>query len=116
MKNEAVLWMTLSMAAGTILTRFLPFLIFPEGRKIPGYVEYLGRVLPYAAMGLLVVYLSEGGNGFFLALRTAGVSGFGSRSRISCLEEKFSSQHWGRNRLLYDPCAGHIYLAPGRKW
>ncbi|MGI6054886.1 MAG: branched-chain amino acid transporter permease [Clostridium sp.] len=60
MKNEAVLWMTLSMAAGTILTRFLPFLIFPEGRKIPGYVEYLGRVLPYAAMGLLVVYCLKG--------------------------------------------------------
>ena len=60
MKNEAVLWMTLSMAAGTIPTRFLPFLIFPEGRKIPGYVEYLGRVLPYAAMGLLVVYCLKG--------------------------------------------------------
>lgn len=44
------------VAAGTILTRFLPFLIFPENKKTPKYVEYLGRVLPYSAMGLLVVY------------------------------------------------------------
>lgn len=60
MKNEMVLWLTLSMAAGTILTRFLPFLLFPEDKKMPGYVEYLGRVLPYATMGLLVVYCLKG--------------------------------------------------------
>lgn len=44
------------LAAATIITRFLPFLIFPEGRKVPPYVEYLGKNLPYATMGLLVVY------------------------------------------------------------
>ncbi len=41
---------------GTMLTRFLPFLIFPEKRTPPKYVTYLGTVLPYAAIGLLVVY------------------------------------------------------------
>lgn len=44
------------MAAATILTRFIPFILFPEGRKAPWLVSYLGRSLPYAAIGMLVVY------------------------------------------------------------
>lgn len=44
------------LALGTILTRFLPFLLFPAGRQTPKYVEYLGKVLPPAALGLLVIY------------------------------------------------------------
>lgn len=42
--------------AATVLTRFLPFILFPKGRKIPQFVEYLGKVLPSAVFGLLVVY------------------------------------------------------------
>lgn len=45
---------------GTMLTRFLPFLIFPEGKKPPSYITYLGTVLPYAVIGLLVVYCLKG--------------------------------------------------------
>lgn len=56
MQNNSTLILTLMMAAGTILMRFLPFILFPNGKKMPGYVEYLGRVLPYATMGLLIVY------------------------------------------------------------
>ena len=41
---------------GTMATRFLPFLIFPPGRPTPEYVKYLGRFLPAAAIGLLVIY------------------------------------------------------------
>lgn len=41
---------------GTVLIRFLPFLLFPAGRPTPGYVRYLGTVLPSAVFGLLVVY------------------------------------------------------------
>ncbi|MGZ7443233.1 branched-chain amino acid transporter permease [Paenibacillus sp. TH7-28] len=41
---------------GTMLTRFIPFMIFPPGRPAPRYVQYLGKVLPAAALGLLVVY------------------------------------------------------------
>lgn len=41
---------------GTMATRFLPFLLFPPGRPTPPYIQYLGRVLPAAAIGLLVVY------------------------------------------------------------
>jgi len=45
---------------GTILTRALPFIIFPNNREIPGYMKYLGDVIPYAAIGLLVVYCLKG--------------------------------------------------------
>lgn len=41
---------------GTVLTRFLPFLIFPAGKPTPKYIQYLGTVLPSAVFGLLVVY------------------------------------------------------------
>ncbi len=41
---------------GTMLTRFLPFLVFPAGKPTPKYVQYLGKVLPSAVFGLLVVY------------------------------------------------------------
>ena len=41
---------------GTMTTRFLPFIIFPEGKTPPKFISYLGTVLPYAVIGLLVVY------------------------------------------------------------
>lgn len=41
---------------GTAVTRFLPFLLFPAGRPTPKYVQYLGKALPAAVFGLLVVY------------------------------------------------------------
>ena len=37
-------------------TRLLPFWIFPANRPIPEYVRYLGKVLPAAMFGMLVVY------------------------------------------------------------
>ena len=40
----------------TILLRFLPFLIFGKGRRTPPFIAYLGKVLPFAIMGMLVVY------------------------------------------------------------
>ena len=44
------------VALGTMLTRFLPFLIFPEGKPTPKYIQYIGKALPPAVFGLLVVY------------------------------------------------------------
>ena len=44
------------MALVTMATRFLPFLIFGEKRKTPELITYLGKVLPCAIMGMLVVY------------------------------------------------------------
>ncbi len=44
------------MAVVTAGLRFLPFLIFGENRKTPSLISYLGQVLPFAIMGMLVVY------------------------------------------------------------
>ena len=44
------------VAAVTIALRFLPFWIWRGKRKTPETVIYLGKVLPYAIMGMLVVY------------------------------------------------------------
>ncbi len=41
---------------GTVLTRFLPFLLFPAGKPTPKYIQYLGKVLPSAMFGMLVIY------------------------------------------------------------
>lgn len=41
---------------GTAVTRFLPFLVFPAGKPTPKYIQYLGKVLPSAVFGLLVIY------------------------------------------------------------
>ena len=41
---------------GTVLTRFAPFLLFPAGKPTPRYIQYLGKVLPSAVFGLLVIY------------------------------------------------------------
>lgn len=40
----------------TVLTRFLPFIFFPAGKETPKFIKYLGKVLPAAVFGLLVVY------------------------------------------------------------
>ena len=42
--------------AGTMLTRFLPFLVFSPKKPTPRYVQYLGKALPCAIFGMLVVY------------------------------------------------------------
>ena len=41
---------------GTMITRFLPFLIFTSDRPTPKYVQFLGKLLPSAALGMLVIY------------------------------------------------------------
>ena len=43
-----------AMAVGTMLLRALPFLVFRQ--EPPKYISYLGRVLPSAIIGMLVIY------------------------------------------------------------
>ncbi len=46
----------LAIALGAMATRFIPFLLFPEGKRPPELIVYLGNVLPPVMMGLLTVY------------------------------------------------------------
>ena len=41
---------------GTFLTRVIPFILLPDGKETPKIILYLGRVLPAACMGLLIIY------------------------------------------------------------
>ena len=45
-----------AVVLGTVITRSLPFLIFPAGKETPDFIKYLGRVLPAAVFGMLVIY------------------------------------------------------------
>lgn len=59
MTKEAVihsLLLILVIALVTLLTRALPFMLFPKGKKTPKVISYLGRVMPAAVIGMLVVY------------------------------------------------------------
>ena len=50
-------WLLIAVIAlVTAMLRFLPFWVFSEKRKNPRFIEKLGRSLPYAIMGMLVVY------------------------------------------------------------
>ncbi|NCA98269.1 MAG: branched-chain amino acid transporter AzlD [Clostridia bacterium] len=48
------------MMLATMITRFLPFVLFPADRETHPYITYLGKVLPYAVIGFLVVYCLKG--------------------------------------------------------
>lgn len=49
-----------ALSLGIIVTRFTPFLLFPEGKEQPPIITYLGKVLPPAMMGLLIVFCLKG--------------------------------------------------------
>ena len=46
----------IAVALGTVITRFLPFIVFPQSKTPPKTVLQIGKMLPPAMMGLLVVY------------------------------------------------------------
>ena len=54
--NVQALIIILVVSLGTQMTRWLPFVLFPEQKEPPAVVAYLGKVLPPAMMGLLTVY------------------------------------------------------------
>ncbi len=59
--TELYTWYMIAVIAlVTAAIRFLPFVIFNGNRKTPAIVEKLGRMLPYAIMGMLVVYCLKG--------------------------------------------------------
>ena len=45
---------------GTMTTRFLPFIIFSENRKTPEFIQYIGKYLPSAVFGMLIIYCLKG--------------------------------------------------------
>lgn len=60
MNTAQQLTIILMCALGTMLTRFLPFLLFPANKPTPRFVRYLGHALPAAVFGMLLVYCLKG--------------------------------------------------------
>ena len=56
MTDLQVLLTIAAVSLTTVLLRFLPFWVFGGGRRTPAFITYLGKVLPYAIMAMLVVF------------------------------------------------------------
>ena len=59
MTDRQVLISIVIISLITIVLRALPFILL-KGRKTPAWIEYMGRVLPFAVIGMLVVYCLKG--------------------------------------------------------
>ena len=90
----------LTMSAGTILTRFLPFLAFRK--HTPQYVSYLGRVLPPAIIGMLVIYCLKD------ITPLARPFGLPELIATACV---VGAQVWKRNSLLSILAGTALYMA-----
>ena len=78
-------------ALATMLTRFLPFLLFSSRRPTPKYVRYLGRALPPAIFGMLVVYCLK---------NVSIVSGSHGLPELIAIAETVGLHLWKRQTLL----------------
>lgn len=58
--NTHAIVMVAVIALVTVALRAVPFLLFGKSREIPAWVQYFSRVLPFAVMGMLVVYCLRG--------------------------------------------------------
>ena len=85
----------------TAALRFLPFLIFGRGRETPKLLEKLGRILPYAIMGMLVVYCLKG-------VSFTDLSGF-LPELIACVVTG-ALYLWRKNTLLSILCGTVCYM------
>lgn len=89
-----------TMAIVTMLLRFLPFLAFRK--KTPGFISYLGRVLPSAIIGMLVVYCLKD---VALSTRPHGIP---ELVAVACV---VGVQAWRRNSLASILTGTVVYMA-----
>lgn len=85
---------------GTVIPRFLPFIIFKKN-KANKYIDYLGRVLPYSAIGLLVVYCLKDTN------LNAPVYGLPELISLLCI---VVLHYWKENSLLSIGVGTAVYM------
>lgn len=89
------------IALGTLLTRALPFLLFPEKREIPKYIKYLANVLPFTMMGLLLIYCLKD------ISFTEGTHGLPELISIAVI---VALHLWRKNTLLSIGCGTLLYM------
>ncbi len=91
----------LMLMLGTMCTRFLPFIFFRAHKTTPAYIQRLGNVLPYAVIGLLVVYCLKG------VSFTGGSYGLPELSAILVI---VALHLWKKNTLLSIFAGTAIYM------
>lgn len=95
------IWIIVVAALVTAALRFAPFLIFGSGKKTPAIITYLGKVLPFAIIGMLVVYCMKDVS--FLA------PPYGLPQLLGCLI--VAALHvWKRNSLLSIGVGTVVYM------
>jgi hypothetical protein len=99
----------LTVALTTFATRVVPFLIFPKGKEIPAVIQYLGKVLTPAVIGMLVVYCLKATPVMKAPHGLPEASG-GGYGRTARLEEEQSSEHRRRDDPLYGTNPGCILI------
>ena len=60
MNNLHTVLLIVVISVVTMMLRFLPLWVFGNGKQTPKLIQYLGKVLPYAIMGMLVVFCLKG--------------------------------------------------------
>lgn len=93
--------MIAAIAIATFATRAASFLVFPKGKEIPPKVLFIGRVLPPAIIGMLVVY----------CLKSTSVLAYpyGMPELIACLAV-IGLHLWKRNILLSIGAGTVLYM------
>ena len=91
----------LVMGGCVILTRILPVLIFGRSAQIPEFILYLGKVIPYTAMGLLIVY----------CLRDVSIlSGTHGLPELIAMAAVVASYLWKRNTIVSVVIGTAVYM------
>lgn len=101
MNSFHYLLMIAVMTGVTVVLRFLPFAVFGGGKQTPAYISYLGKVLPYAIMGMLVVFCLKG--------TSIIESPHGIPELIAC-GLVITLQVWKRNTLISIICGTVCYM------
>lgn len=101
MNNTYAVSVIAVVALVTMAIRFLPFVIFGGKKKTPEFISYLGKVLPYAIMGMLVVYCLKG---ISLAAMPFGLPELLAVLAVVVLHL------WKRNTLLSIGCGTVAYM------
>ena len=91
----------LVMGAATFATRIVPVIIFGRSAKVPDFILYLGKVIPYTAMGLLIVY----------CLRDVSIlSGSHGIPELIAMAVVVASYLWKRNTIVSVILGTAVYM------
>ena len=85
----------------TVMTRFLPYIAFPQGRKTPPYITYLGKYLAPAVFGMLVVYCLK---------NVSFISGSYGLPEIVSIAVVVGTFVWKRNMMLSMAAGTVLYM------